>query len=194
VTVAHTVEGMETTTTTTQTTDPTAVDVETLARWLALQTWSTFAQSVAAYYHRNGHITPAQEAAARRMVETCLRREAERAADRAAAAEFVAGMARDEVAVGFYVGPNDIIWHVKRGRAGQTYARRHDDATGEFVFVAGAMRGLLADLNRGTLRPLDTTTAGRIGRRTGRCLVCSKALTDPASVAAGIGPVCASRL
>lgn len=32
------------------------------------------------------------------------------------------------------------------------------------------------------------------GRRTGRCGVCGRELTDPDSIAAGIGPVCASRL
>lgn len=32
------------------------------------------------------------------------------------------------------------------------------------------------------------------GRRTGRCLVCSRKLTHPESVAAGIGPVCAGKL
>lgn len=31
------------------------------------------------------------------------------------------------------------------------------------------------------------------GRRTGRCSVCSRTLTDPKSIAAGIGPICAER-
>lgn len=31
------------------------------------------------------------------------------------------------------------------------------------------------------------------GRRTGRCSVCNRTLTDPVSIANGIGPVCASR-
>lgn len=32
-----------------------------------------------------------------------------------------------------------------------------------------------------------------IGRATGRCCVCSRLLTDPESIEAGIGPICASR-
>ncbi len=32
------------------------------------------------------------------------------------------------------------------------------------------------------------------GRKTGRCMVCGRKLTHPASIAAGIGPVCAGKL
>lgn len=32
------------------------------------------------------------------------------------------------------------------------------------------------------------------GKRTGRCGICGRELTDPASIAAGIGPICAGRL
>ena len=32
------------------------------------------------------------------------------------------------------------------------------------------------------------------GRQTGRCVICQRELTDPQSVVAGIGPVCAGRL
>jgi len=36
------------------------------------------------------------------------------------------------------------------------------------------------------------STATTMGKLTGTCCICGKLLTDPASVAAGIGPVCAS--
>jgi hypothetical protein len=33
----------------------------------------------------------------------------------------------------------------------------------------------------------------RYGRATGNCSCCGRELTDPASIAAGIGPVCAEK-
>lgn len=177
--------------------------VDELCRWLALQTWSDWAQDVARYYRRNGRLSDRQEDAARSMYAKCQARDAariairaaeeQRAAELAEAAAFVAAMPRD-LNPGFYVGPGDIIWHVTRGKAGLLYASRHDDERGDWVYVSGAIHALRADHANGLLRPLDADHAGRIGRRTGRCIVCSRELTDPASIEAGIGPVCASRL
>ena len=59
-------------------------------------------------------------------------------------------------------------------RPGQTYRGDHDDA----------MRLILDN-------PL--AAAKRYGHALGVCAVCGRALTDPTSIAAGIGPVCASR-
>lgn len=174
---------METTTHTTQTMP--AVETLTLHQlmtWLATRTQSGFAQSVARQYQARGTVSEAQAAVARRMYEE------------AAAKAFVATMPRDEVQPGFYVGPNDIIWQVKRGSYGMCFALRYNDTTGEWDKARGAMPALLADLNAGTLRRLDATTAARVGTRTERCIVCSKALTDPDSVRAGIGPTCAAKL
>jgi hypothetical protein len=44
-------------------------------------------------------------------------------------------------------------------------------------------------------RPKPTLEQAKAyGRRTGRCMVCGRRLTHPASVAEGIGPVCSGRL
>ena len=59
-------------------------------------------------------------------------------------------------------------------RPGQTYRGDHDEA----------MRLIVAD-------PL--AAAKRYGHALGVCAVCGRALTDPDSIAAGIGPVCAKR-
>lgn len=40
---------------------------------------------------------------------------------------------------------------------------------------------------------LTLNEAAKFGHTTGTCLVCARTLTDPESVARGIGPVCASR-
>lgn len=65
------------------------------------------------------------------------------------------------------------------------------DAAGNFERFAAC-----SDLIAETL--LDVEARGieavaDIGRATGRCCVCARELTDAASIAAGIGPVCASK-
>jgi hypothetical protein len=57
-----------------------------------------------------------------------------------------------------------------------------------YEYAPGAMR-LLASASRLTLEQ-----AAEMGVKTGRCVVCARLLTDPESVAAGIGPICAGRL
>jgi hypothetical protein len=42
--------------------------------------------------------------------------------------------------------------------------------------------------------PLTVEAAAALGHLHGYCIICSAQLTDPKSVAAGIGPVCATRL
>jgi hypothetical protein len=211
VTVARTVVCMTTTTTPTDILTLPAVGdltLQQLVRWLATQHWSDFATSLVTQHRATGRLTVNQVAAAKRMYVRARERaemdaaqvdaEPSRAAEIAEARAFVAAMRADEVSrsidPGFYVGPGDTIWHVKRSRGGGIYALRHSDETGEWDYVRGAMPALVADRAAGRLRSLDVATAGRIGQRTGRCLVCSRLLTDEDSVAAGIGPVCAKRL
>ena len=57
-----------------------------------------------------------------------------------------------------------------------------------FVYSAGAMR-LLSEDTRMTL-----TEAEAWGLHYGVCCVCARTLTDPVSVARGLGPVCAGRI
>ena len=91
--------------------------------------------------------------------------------------------------VGMY-RKDGVIYRVQRSReSGNLYAKRLDLlATGaEFVYAAGAIRTLtLAD-------SMTREEAQAWGVETGICCVCSADLTDPVSVARGIGPVCASK-
>ena len=91
--------------------------------------------------------------------------------------------------VGMY-RKDGVIYRVQRSReSGNLYAKRLDLlATGaEFTYAAGAIRTLtLAD-------SMTREEAQAWGVETGICCVCSADLTDPVSVARGIGPVCASR-
>lgn len=94
-----------------------------------------------------------------------------------------------ELEVGMYRLANGDIYRVQRSReSGRLYAKKLDWANNRFEFSAGAMRLITAD-DRMTL---DEAKAW--GVETGICCVCSAFLTDARSVAAGIGPVCASRV
>ena len=94
-----------------------------------------------------------------------------------------------ELEVGMYRLSNGDIYRVQRSReSGRLYAKKLDWANNSFVFESGAMRLLTAD-DRMTL---DEAKAW--GVETGICCVCSAFLTDPKSVEAGIGPVCAKRV
>jgi hypothetical protein len=94
-----------------------------------------------------------------------------------------------ELEVGMYRLSNGDIYRVQRSReSGRLYAKKLDWANNSFVFESGAMRLLTAD-DRMTL---DEAKAW--GVETGICCVCSAFLTDPRSVEAGIGPVCARRV
>lgn len=94
-----------------------------------------------------------------------------------------------ELEVGMYRLDNGDIYRVQRSReSGRLYAKKLDWANNRFEFSAGAMRLITAD-DRMTL-----ADAKAWGVETGVCCVCGAFLTDPKSVTAGIGPVCAGRV
>ncbi|WP_086859801.1 DUF6011 domain-containing protein [Streptomyces milbemycinicus] len=82
------------------------------------------------------------------------------------------------------------IYRVKRSEAGRLYAL-------ELVTENGASR---FEYNRGAvfkLRPehrMSVEQAAEHSRLIGACCVCGTTLTDPKSIARGIGPVCARRV
>lgn len=105
--------------------------------------------------------------------------EAEYAADVALAAQVDEGMySRDGQ-----------IYRVQRSReSGNLYAKKLDSTTQTFSYAPGAMRVLTA-AHRMTIE-----AAKAYGREFGVCCVCARALSNPASVEAGIGPVCGARV
>ena len=81
----------------------------------------------------------------------------------------------------------DVIYRVVVGRTGgNLYAK--ELVAGSFQYSPGAMR---------FIRPSHRMTVEEVseyGRLTGSCCVCARTLTKAESIAAGIGPVCASRV
>jgi len=89
---------------------------------------------------------------------------------------------------GVYRNAEGTIYRVQASReTGNLYAKRLNTVTEKFEYEAGALRNI---------KPSDKMTlaeAKAFGVETGICCVCGRFLTDPTSVAEGIGPVCASR-
>lgn len=83
-----------------------------------------------------------------------------------------------------HVLPNGDVCRVKISQVGRPYV----------LVGAGAgryERGLIASCNLATLATAEQAKAH--GMETGWCICCGADLTDPVSVANGIGPVCASK-
>ena len=93
---------------------------------------------------------------------------------------------------GMYRLPTGEVFKVQRSReSGNVYAKalvviEHGQA--RFEYAAGAIRKLSADDR------MSVEDAKAFGLQFGVCCCCGATLTDPKSIAAGIGPVCAKRL
>jgi hypothetical protein len=88
--------------------------------------------------------------------------------------------------VGVYKTPDSTIYRVQASReSGRLYAKRLDIDTVKFEYEAGAMKNLRPEFK------MTLEEAQAFGIATGICCVCAAPLTDPRSVAIGIGPVCA---
>lgn len=98
----------------------------------------------------------------------------------------------EPVTEGMYRTDDGTVYRVVRTRDGRNlYAKQlHVDGNGRARFeYAGGAINRLSQADRMTLEE-----AKAIGATTGVCCVCAAELTDPRSVEAGIGPVCASRI
>jgi hypothetical protein len=94
-----------------------------------------------------------------------------------------------DLSEGMYRTADGSVYRVKKSReSGRLYAKSLDLLTGEFTYAAGAVYRLTA-ADRMTLEQ-----AKFLGCEMGICIVCGATLTDPVSVAAGIGPICGNRV
>src|SRR3954469_5540498 len=86
---------------------------------------------------------------------------------------------------GMFLAADGAVYRVVRSRtSGNLYTKRLN-TRGGFEYAPGAMKHL-TEADRMTLEQ-----AQAFGRRYGVCAHCGRELVDPASIAAGIGPVCA---
>lgn len=92
----------------------------------------------------------------------------------------------EPVAEGIYRTTDGTVYRVVTSEAGNRYAKRLRESGRGFDYAQGAIRNLTAG-DRLTLEQ-----AAALGLQFGACVVCGRELSDPDSVAMGIGPVCAA--
>lgn len=82
------------------------------------------------------------------------------------------------------------IYKVQRAvnGSGRLYAKVLDPETGDWIIS----RGAITEIRRAGKR-LTLEAAKDLGHLYGRCIACGRTLTDESSIAAGIGPVCATK-
>ena len=159
-----------------------AIPLATIITWAKAQTWSAFALDIARAFDKRG-LTERQENAIRAMY-------AKAQAPKQAKPEPVANPVTE---AGMY-RRDGLVYRVKQARGGGNfYALRYCPevigAPGDrFVYTPGAIRLLSADDR------MSLAEAKALGHQFGQCCVCGAELTDPKSVEAGIGPVCAKRV
>jgi hypothetical protein len=165
---------------------PQVNDTAELVAWLRGQGWSDFAQSLVESFEKWGRLTERQMEAARSMRAKAIAREAARATALADRAQRPAPRAA-KPSPGLY-SVSGTVYKVQQNRTKtSTYAKVLLDS-GEWNYVGQQPFGLLTPAAR-----LTVEAAQAYGRRTGRCAVCARTLTNPTSIEAGIGPVCATR-
>ena len=86
---------------------------------------------------------------------------------------------------GFYV-LGETIYRVKTSKAGRPYALKADES-GHFEYEPGGIARLSG------ARAMTLEDAKLFGHRFGSCCMCGRLLSDPESIEAGIGPVCANK-
>jgi len=90
---------------------------------------------------------------------------------------------------GFYQTDYDHIYKVVISQKGFAYAlllvaEQHGHG---WEYAAGAVKNIKPE------HRMSLEDAKRFGRESGRCMVCGRELTNPESIEAGIGPVCAGK-
>jgi hypothetical protein len=169
--------------------------------------WNNFAQGLLQSVEDWGGLTDGQRDAAVRMQDKHNAREADKEAeladkptidltrikelfDRALASGLKKPVLR--------LGALSLKLAPKTGKnPGCTYVFDHDDYAGKvtpdgkFIALKSAPAAIEGELIALASDPLAALTA--YGKRTGNCSCCGRPLTNPVSVAAGIGPICAGK-
>ena len=188
-----------------------AEDLTDLAEWLAKQTWSNFAVSLAEQFARKGELSEKQVASAKKMRTKVEANAAKRETEKKTEAKEAVATPVDltDLPSGMYAVPGGdtrLKLRVSRSKRDSANGRwkagtiwvNDDAAYGErtlYGFQApgeaeykGKVREALQEVMKD---PFEASVA--YGRLVGRCGVCGARLEDETSVANGIGPICASK-
>ena len=194
---------------------------ERLVEWLGQQDWE-FPQSLAAQYGKKGDLSAKQWAAAERLYAKAqdpaprwvkvgerwgVRAPGRQVGDTVTVTNraketsevYLFSVIEDDVfavgdkpgtfradAPGMYITADERIVKAKQsGNTGRLYGKVLTDE-GRFEYDPKVIREVV--------RKLTLEEAKAYGQRTGVCCVCGRELTNEASIEAGIGPICSSRL
>lgn len=97
----------------------------------------------------------------------------------------------EAVPVGFYLKDETVFRVVQSKNSTRRYAKKLEvwsNGQAGWAYDAGAIKTLTLDM------VLTLEQAASMGRHFGVCVICGATLSDPKSVEAGIGPVCAKKL
>lgn len=170
--------------------------------------WSNFLREMLDVYRERGALTEAQLRGVQSTRAKCAARDEERNRERAAKNATVDlspihAMFAKAQAAGLnklqYRAEGLVLSLAKPGSAnpGAIYVKRRDGTyVGKVVRQTFEARWETNEDDKAALRMIaenPAEAAERYGRKTGECSCCGRELTDPASIAAGIGPICATK-
>lgn len=92
---------------------------------------------------------------------------------------------------GIYIVPDkgaDLYYQVVTSESGHRYAKKFDRYSNTYQYSPGGIRVVSAKGRKITL-----SEAMEFGKAVGKCVCCGRTLTNPDSIKAGIGPICASK-
>lgn len=89
-------------------------------------------------------------------------------------------------------GHDPEYYSIVESRQGHLYAKKWNPDVRKWEYDKGAI-SVLRKQERAVWQKVDLEEAKEFGRAFGCCMVCGATLTNPDSIEAGIGPVCAGR-
>lgn len=99
-----------------------------------------------------------------------------------------------ELVDGFYQTVNgEQVFKIQWNQAGTALYGKLLTEDGSWTYDKTVRRTVEAGLQDGTVISITQERASQFGHLYGKCMICSRRLTDEASIAAGIGPVCSAR-
>lgn len=90
------------------------------------------------------------------------------------------------------VGHDVEYYAIVESKAGHLYAKRFDTETKRWEFANGAIT-MLRRQEKAVWQEMSKEDAAEFGHAFGVCMVCGRELTNPDSIEAGIGPICAGK-
>jgi hypothetical protein len=174
---------------------------ECIAQLREMTSWNSFAASLVAQYDSKGSLSVAQVEAAERMFAKMTANAANKSAAKAVDLSNVHKMFDAALAHGlkrprFAFGDLRLSLASETSRnAGAVYVKLGGEYAGK---VQGGVYHPVGAGSVATAQAIATIAADPLaaavqhGRDTGQCACCGRTLTDPESVARGIGPICAA--